>query len=149
MNLADQPMTIVVDGQTLSIAQASVEPLIRAVIVSLFSWRRALPDDPLPGDQRMGWWGDSFASIANDRIGSRLWLLTRAKLLPDTVARAREYALEALQWLIDDGVAARVEVDTERQGIDRLAIACRIYRTADGAPLDLRFANAWEYLNNV
>lgn len=81
------------------------------VIVSLFTDRRAESDDENPdgsGDRR-GWW-------ANPTLGSRLWLLARAKEMPDTLARARTYAIEALQWLIDDGVATAVDVTAEWAG---------------------------------
>lgn len=142
----DQPLTIVIDGRTIPLGLDSLEPLVRAVIISLFTWRRANPDDDLPGDLRMGWWGDSFPLVANDRIGSRLWLLSRAKLIPETLARAKEYAEEALRWLVDDGVAARVEVEVERQGLTTLALACRIYKSDGSQPVDVRFTDAWSFL---
>lgn len=142
----DQPLTIVIGGQQASLGLQSADPLVRSVVISLFTWRRAQPDDDLPAAERMGWWGDSFATVPNDRIGSRLWLLSRAKLVPDTVARAKEYAVEALQWLIDDGVASRVEVEAERQGQTTLALACRIYKPGATSPLDVRFTNVWDFL---
>ena len=145
----DQALTVVIDGRTVLLGLASDEPLVRAVIISLFTWRRALPDDPLPGDQRMGWWGDSFSPVVGDRIGSRLWLLSREKLTAQTIERAREYSSEALAWLVEDGVASRVEVEAERQGLSTIALACRIYRAAGGAPVDLRFSNVWEFMNVV
>lgn len=149
MSLSSQPSTVIIDGVLVDLGTAPVEPLVRAVIVSLFTWRRANPDDDLPADEKFGWWGDTFPIVENDRIGSRLWLLSRSKLTQETVSRAKEYAVEALQWLLDDGVASRVDVETERQGIDRLAVACRIYRINGTAPLDLRFSNVWEFLSNV
>jgi phage gp46-like protein len=142
----DQPLTIVVDGRTISLGLDSVEPLVRAVIISLFTWRRANPDDDLPGNLREGWWGDSFPVVPNDRIGSRLWLLSRAKLTAETVAQAKEYAEEALAWLVDDGVAARVEVEAQRIGIDTLGLACRIYESDGKAPVDVRFTDVWRFL---
>ncbi len=147
MSFDTQSLTVVVDGQTVNLGLASDNPLLRAVVVSLFTWRRANPDDSLPGNEHMGWWGDSYPVVENDRIGSRLWLLSRAKLLPDTVAHAKEYAEEALKWLVEDGVATRVVIVAERQGVDRLALNAQIYRTDGRAPLDLRFANIWEFLN--
>lgn len=142
----NQPLTIVVDGRTVPLGLDSAEPLVRAVVISLFTWRRANPDDELPGDLRQGWWGDSFPSVPNDRIGSRLWLLSRAKLTTETVIRAREYAEEALRWLVDDGIAAQVEVEAERQGIYTLALACRIYKSDGKVPTDIRFPDAWSFL---
>jgi len=85
--------------------------------------------------------------VANDRIGSRLWLLARAKLVPETAARAKEYAEEALAWLVADGVAARVEVQAERQGMHTLALACQIYKTDGRVPVDIRFTNVWEFVH--
>jgi len=142
----DQPLTIVVDSQTIPLGLDSQEPLIRAVMISLFTWRRANPDDDLPGSEKQGWWGDSFPVEPNDRIGSRLWLLSRAKLLPETVAKAKEYAEEALAWLVTDGIAARVVVEAERRGIDTLALACRIYKSDGSAPLDIRFTDVWSFM---
>jgi len=141
-----QPLTIVVDGQEVSLGLASSEPLVRAVIISLFTWRRARPDDEQPGNSREGWWGDTFASVQDDRIGSRLWLLSRAKMTAETPRRAKEYAEEALAWLVEDGIAARVDVEVERRGIDTLALATRIYK-ADGSVLsDVRFTDFWSFL---
>ena len=145
----DQPLTILIDGQTAALGLDSTEPLVRAVLISLFTWRRANADDELPAEARQGWWGDSFPVEPNDRIGSRLWLLARSKLTEDTARRAREYAEEALQWLVDDGVVARVEVEAERQGLDRLALACRIFKTDGRVAADVRFTNAWGFLNVV
>ena len=143
----DQPLTIVIDGQTVKLGLDSAEPLVRAVIISLFTWRRANPDDDLPSDLRMGWWGDTFPTFSNDRIGSRLWLLSRAKIVDETVARAKEYAEEALAWLVEDGIASRVDVVAERQGIYMIALGCRIYKSDGTVPVDVRFTNVWEFVN--
>lgn len=98
---------------------AKEDGLRTAVIISLFSDRRAEADDEIPdgSDDRRGWWAGS--------IGSRLWLLARAKETPDTLARARAYAIESLQWLIDDGVATAVEVTAEwaQRGVLALHVA--------------------------
>lgn len=142
----DQPLTIVIDGRSIPLGLDSQEPLVRAVMISLFTWRRANPDDDLPADSRHGWWGDIYPDIPNDRIGSRLWLLSRAKITTETIARAKEYAEEALQWLIEDGVASRVDVESERQGLSTIAIACRIYKTGGKRPVNIRFADLWSFL---
>ena len=143
----DQNLTIVVDGQPVSLDLVVPEPLVRAVFVSLFTWRRAADDDALPGDELMGWWGDTYADVAGDRIGSRLWLLWRETLTADTLARARDYATEALQWLLDDGVATSVQVTTQRVGLTALALNCQITRADTGQLLALRFHDVWGFLN--
>lgn len=144
----DQSLALVLDGQSVELGLNSSEPLVRAVAVSLFTWRRANPDDALPGTDRLGWWGDTYATISGDRIGSRLWLLCRSTLTERTVQSAREYAQEALAWLVEDGVATSVEVQAERLGLSALALGCRINR-ADGAPVGMRFSNVWEFLRAI
>lgn len=141
------PLILTIDGVTTSAADV-VTPLERAVIISLFTWRRANPDDELPSTNKFGWWGDTYPQNTNDRIGSRLWLLSRAKLTTETVLRAKEYAEESLQWLVDDGVAAAVQVQSERQELDRLALGVKIVR-GDGSSLNIRFSNVWDYLNGI
>lgn len=86
-----------------------------SVIISLFCDRLADPADTIPDgtDDRRGWWGDtplpnSTDPITPDLTGSRLWLLARALQVNETLRRAEKYAQEALQWMIDDGVAGSV-----------------------------------------
>ncbi len=118
-----------------------------AVIVSLFSDRRAEADDVLPdaGGDRRGWWGDVRAQDGRGRIGSRLWLLEREKRTPETIARAREYAQEALAWLVEDRVARRVEVTAEATPEGWLALGVVIERP-EGPDRD-RFDFVWRGLS--
>lgn len=83
-----------------------------AALISLFTWRRAKADDvlPEPNATRKGCWIDAISGRA---MGSRLWLLQREKQLQEVVERAREYAEESLDWLVDDGVCESVEVVCE------------------------------------
>ena len=138
-------LQLVVDGVSTNATDVS-DDLPRSVLISLFTWRRANPDDDLPASNQYGWWGDSYPVALNDRIGSRLWLLSRAKMLPETVARAEEYASEALQWLIDDGVADSVQIRAERQALDTLALQIILTR-GNKALLNVRFTNVWDYIN--
>lgn len=98
-----------------------------AVILSLFCDRRAEPGDQLPSatDDLRGWWGDAVPDVDADRIGSRLWLLSRSTLSEAVVARAEEYAREALAWLLEDKVAEAVDVTAEvvRYGVLGLAVS--------------------------
>jgi phage gp46-like protein len=90
--------------------------LASAVLLSLFLDRRAEADDAVDGSglfARRGWGGDALAipgAAPGDRMGSRLWLLARAKQVDETLRLAEDYAREALDWLVADGLAAEVAV---------------------------------------
>lgn len=138
----------VLDGDPLSILDGGDElgQLAQAVLISLLTWRRADPDDALPVEgERNGWWADAF-SADNDLFGSRLWLLNRAKPSLDSVAAAREYAEEALAWLVADGLAASVQVEAERIGASAIGLGVTVQRD-DGTGIVLRFADLWSSIN--
>ncbi|AMA03781.1 phage GP46 family protein [Enterobacter asburiae] len=118
--------------------------LTRAVVISLFSWRRAESDDRT--QDPYGWWGDTWPTVQNDRIGSRLYLLKRRKLTNKTPQDAREYMQQALAWMTEDGVAARVDVTAERTGIDTLAAGITIYQR-DGTIHNITFDDIWSELD--
>lgn len=113
-----------------------------AVLISLFSDRRAEADDVLPfeASERRGWWGDA---LNPRRIGSRLWLLGREKQLREVVLHAREYAEEALAWLVEEGIARRVVVTAEIVQTGWLGLAVRIERER-AMPASLRYEFAWQ-----
>jgi len=116
-----------------------------AIVMSLFLDSRAGKDDVLPAGaaDRRGWWGDLVAPIEGDRIGSRLWTLSREKVLPAVVARAESFAAEALQWLLDDGIAAKVTVRGEIFDGDKLGLAIQIDKP-QGDPVSFRFEDIWK-----
>ncbi len=136
-------MIIVINGVGRAVTWPP-DPLTRAVIISLFSWRRAEPDDS--PDEANGWWGDSFPTVQNDRIGSRLYLLSRQKLTNKTPIKAREYISQALQWLVDDGVAVRVDVSAERTGINLMS-ASVVISQKDGTRTAYSFNDLWSEIN--
>ncbi|HBO8236475.1 TPA: hypothetical protein L5C36_005616 [Pseudomonas aeruginosa] len=121
--------------------------LHRAAVISLLTWRRAGADDPLDDAERYGWWGDSFPSVADDRIGSRLYLLRRRTLTAQTERDARDYAREALQWLLDDRRVTAVEIATSR-GVDRLEMRVQL-TTAEGELVTVQLDNLWQVIHAV
>jgi phage gp46-like protein len=122
--------------------------LRRAVTISLFSWRRAGPDDVVDDSKRQGWWGDCLPSVAGDQLGSRLWLLARRTLVAQTLLDAQAYAEEALAWLLDDGVVTAVSVTAERRGNDRMNLRVTLTEQ-NGDTVVLDFENTWGLINAV
>lgn len=113
------------------------QDLYSAVLISLFSDAEAAPDDEITdgsGDPR-GWWGGP--------IGSKLWLYMRSKSTPLIPAQVQGTILDALQWLIDDGVAAAVDVTAEWTRPNLLGARVEISRT-NGTTVAMNFARVWE-----
>ena len=123
--------------------------LATAVILSLFTDRRAGIDDTLPLRQtdRRGWVGDEFVgagigsssgsslgSSSSDAWGSGLWLLAAGKATANVLELARFSAREALAWLLRDGIASRIDCTAQfvasgpDRRLERLAIRPTIWQ---------------------
>lgn len=144
---------------TIGAADLSIDPIAddllvdeglqTAILLSLFTDRRAELGDTLPADDgdRRGWWGDQFAEVAGDKIGSRIWLLQRSKLTPSIVPDAEAYGVEALAWLLEDGVTESVDVvaelaDVTTDGLVDLLWTITVHRP-DG-PAEFKFNHIWD-----
>lgn len=86
------------------------ETLETAVIISLFSDQRATETEASEyGDvNKRGWWADMFPSVEGDEIGSKIWLLGRSKVSNENLVAHETYAKNALNWMLDDGVAKEI-----------------------------------------
>ncbi len=137
------------------------QALATAIIVALGTNALASTEDILPdpdSTDRQGWWGDLDAEeIWNGwPIGSKLWLLRRAKITEaasfegSTVARVKQYIRQAIQPFIDRRICSRMDVEatrnlTNRNEIDALVW---IYRGPTIA-IELRFAVLWDEITGV
>ena len=136
---------LLIRGRPSELSMYAPDELSRAVVISLFSWSRAHDDDKVEGRRRYGFWGDTYAD-SGERTGSRLWLLAREKVTAETAERARQYAEEALQWLIDGDVADDVTVTAERAGLSRVDLIVTVSRGRDSRTL--RYDDVWRRLGN-
>lgn len=105
------------DDGDLVVDETSITP----VLLSIGLDRRASPDDPLPQSrsefltssfaERRGWAGDGL-DLRGERVGSRLWLLDRAKETETTRLLFEFWLEEALAWAeADIGQPAELEVN--------------------------------------
>jgi phage gp46-like protein len=135
-------MQLFINGKETDITEFQADELQQAVLISLFSWAKSHDDDGVVAPYRQGWWGDTFSNVSGDRIGSRLWLLQREKLTNEAVSRAKSYAEEALQWLVDDSILESFEVYAEREGT-RLNMSVTCYKPRDAQAIEARFLDVW------
>ena len=136
-------MILMLNGVESTLSDFCDDDLRRAVYNSLFSWARASDSDELPGDSKQGWWGDTYADDTGDHFGSKLWLLSRAKVTQETLLKAQDYAAAALQWMIDDGIAKSVDVSAERGGADQLNLTVTIQKPSGADLIGMRFQDIW------
>ena len=113
-----------------------------AVTLSLLTWARAQPGDTLPeATDLKGWWGDSYARVAGDQFGSRIWTLFGQPITQELLARFDELAREALQWLVEDGVVAEFQVELEQIGDHTIGAKVGIKRPRDAS---LTWLDTWQ-----
>ncbi len=115
-----------------------------AVLISLFSDARASEDllaaIDRDGDLR-GFWGDLDTG---HETGSLLWTIKRAKQLSAVLESARQYCIAALQWMIEDQIAQRVEVATSYPRRGWMLIEVFIFRPGNASPVSYRFNYEWQ-----
>jgi len=130
LSFKDRRFDIAQDGAALKVDDG----LRTAVMLSLFIDSRAEDDDFIPDgtSDKRGWWAGP--------VGSRLWLLSRQKTSNDVLPRARDYALEALQWVVDDGVARDIDVSAKWARLGVLGIFIQITKQDGG-----RYEDVIEY----
>ncbi len=116
-----------------------------AIILSLFTDQLVGSDEEIPDgtDNRRGWWADSFTEVAGDLIGSRLWLLNREKQIDQVLEKGRDYAQASLQWMLTDGVASQIEVETEWVKKEVMGILVRVHK-ANAEPFEQIFEYSLE-----
>jgi len=127
-----------------------------AFIIALGTDALADPSDKLPdldSSDRMGWWADADAAeIWGGRpVGSRLWLLRRAKITSPvsadggTVFRAQSFAREAIQPFEEHAIISSATVDAERTGVNRIDVVVTAYRGPE-PEIELRYSELWDDL---
>lgn len=130
------------------------EALATAVIVALGTDRLASLDDELPdpdSTDRRGWWGDLDAAEiwGGWEIGSRLWLMQRAKITGSnaargsTLVRIKHYIQEAIQPFISLRIGTVMDVQVEQIDTQRVDALVRLYRGPTTA-VELRYQILWQ-----
>lgn len=113
-----------------------------AVAISLFTDARVSDDDlPFLETEKRGWWGDMFPDVDLDKIGSRLWTLDRSKITTETLRRSEELAKESLNWMVEDGLADAITIESEYNDNKHLIINIEIARPDEDTE---KFSILWD-----
>lgn len=88
---------------------ATTGGLETAILCSLFSDRRAEPDEVADPWKRRGWIGNLIADTPNDNYGSGLWLYEQRRATEDVRAALRLEVIQCLSWLVDEGLAVAID----------------------------------------
>jgi len=145
--VTDAVLTIDVATQLYDInidAQGDIETadfFDTSILYSIFGERRANKDEVLDARYRRGWIGSEGKDFEN---GSKLWLFEQSRITATNLARIADEVKKSLQWLVDDGFAVSlivesVTVDTKR---NKLVLALDIRRSAD--KVERRFFDLWD-----
>lgn len=117
-----------------------------AILISLFSDRRAGNEEIIPdmsGDDRRGWWGDTLTEVP---VGSKLWLLSREKTSGTLNALIEEYTVDALKWMITDGIAKSIKCAATRIGTHHYRIETKLERSTRN---DITFTYFYNWLSQT
>jgi len=114
-----------------------------SVLISLFSNGRASDADILPQgfDTRGGWWGTALDPKVTL---SRRWLLGRSKIDQTTLKLCEQYDKDALQWMVDDNIAASIDSIAVRGGINQINSIVTINRK-EADTMRFKYFRNWEH----
>ena len=132
------------------------QELASAVTVAVCSDATADASDVLPDpntNDRRGWWGDLDASLiwGGWPIGSKLWLLKRAKILQAgaregaTTVRVQQYLQACIQPFVAAGICSAYTITATQTSIKEIDATVMIYRGPKTA-IKLQFQAVWSEL---
>jgi phage gp46-like protein len=79
------------------------------IAVQLFTRGQIECDEHVLQERSGGWWADAFRTN-NFKTGSKLWALQWALVSNDALLQAKQYATEALSYLLQWGLATRLDI---------------------------------------
>lgn len=121
----------------------SVDNITTSLQMSLLTDSRADSSEVAEPLLRRGWIGDTTPIVAGHLIGSKLWLYEQSRATLATLNGVRTAAREALQWMLDRGVADNITVTTEVAGTGILLTAV----VNIGQSTITRYFNLWNKTN--
>lgn len=83
-----------------------------AVLMSLFTDKRADKSEIRKATQRRGWVGNLFNNNENYEIGSKIWIHSnQGRMQADNLNNIVDDAKDSLNWLLEDGIVDQMVID--------------------------------------
>lgn len=125
----------------------TTESLENAVVLSLGTFARERSLDNVKSNLNPsigGWWADSLSDVG---MGSNVYESIPGKNVDATVKSVEKEAMEALQWMIGDGVAGSVSCSAKVNG-EIVVIAVKIVKP-DGGEVNYAYEMNWEATRGI
>lgn len=119
------------------------------VLICLMTDARVEPSDLREGDVNKGWPGDGFDLAEGETpLGSTLWQLRRSRISAVTPRDIEDRARAALETLIEQGLAARIDVTAATAPeANRATLSVAMYGRDGAVRYQNRFELLWDQTN--
>jgi phage gp46-like protein len=124
-----------------------VEGFDTAIFSSLLTDARAPESIVLKPENRRGWMGNLASTVDGRDFGGLLWLVNQRRLTQETLNEAVDYARQALDWLVEDGLASNIEVTGTI--VPRSGITLEIVITSPEGETVTHYVPLWEVTGNA
>lgn len=125
------------------------DSLYNAVAISIGTYARKRdlkPNSAVLDPQIGGWWADALDPLGT--LGGYLYEAYPGKLTDATISKLKELVAEALEWMIEDGVAKTVDYEVVAEENDIVAVTVAIEKP-DGATDDYKYELNWMATNGI
>ena len=123
---------------------STAQTLDTYILMCLFEEFRATAAEIPTSQLRRGWLGNE--STPGFQQGSKAWQFEQERITGSTLAELGPVVRNALQPLIDEGIAVNVSVETPQLRNGKVCVFINLFR--DGSPVDRRFFELWENTGN-
>lgn len=91
------------------------------------------------------WWGNAISESESQEYNSTIPEIINSGVVTNSVRlKIIEAAEEALQWMITDGVAERIEADAEIKTGGQIYLSVTIYEPQKTTPVQVSYGLNWE-----
>jgi phage gp46-like protein len=89
----------------------TTEGLESAIYMSVLCEKRADESEIQKPEYRRGDWSNELNEVEGYEVGSKFWLLEKARNTQEAINKGLQYIKDGLEWMIEDGLIDSVGVD--------------------------------------